>query len=239
MKRAISLLILISFLLSGCVVSRKKYEAMVSERDLLDEQLTETRTENRQLEVNLEDAIADFESMKYELHRSDALKSDKVSNLFAQTEELSEEVSALKKDLSDARNEYRSQQSTSMERAKKLESLESQVAHLRKDTASLKYSLQMSKERQNNVQKELHEVKEKYNMLVANNAQLKTNLEKSKQKITMLEGQLIEKNQSLKNVSEAFIELRKELLTAKSKGTAIDPNQNKIIDRIARLLDHY
>jgi chromosome segregation ATPase len=234
MKRLISILILICFALSGCVVSKKKYEAMVGERDFLEKRLTETREENRHLEAKLENAIADFESMKQELHHSDALKSDKVSDLFAQTEKLSKEVTTLEKDLADARNKFRSQQSTSLERVNQLELLTSQVAQLKNDTASLQYSLQMSKERQTNVQKELREIKDKYNNLAAGNAQLKSDMEASERKIA-----LIEKTQSLSNVSEAFIVLRKELLTAKSNGTVIDPNQNKTIDKIARLLGHY
>jgi chromosome segregation ATPase len=239
MKRVIPILILTSFVLSGCVVSKKKYEAMVGERDFLEKRLTETREENRQLEAKLENAIADFESMKQELHHSDALKSDKVSDLFVQTEKLSEEVTTLKKDLADARSKFRSQQSTSMERSNQLETLTSQIAQLKNDTASLQYSLRMSKERQTNAQKELRELNEKYKTLAANNTQLRTELDKSQQEIAMLEGQLTEKSQSLSNVSEEFIKLRKELLTAKSNGTAIDPNQNKTIDKIARLLGHY
>ncbi|WP_291858002.1 hypothetical protein [Marinilabilia sp.] len=239
MKRIFSIFILISLVLPGCVVSKKKYEAMVGERDFLEKRLTETRDENRELEEQLRSAFADFESMKQELHRSDALKSDKVSTLFANTENLKEEVNNLKQDLADARSKYRSQQSTSVERANQLEELTSQLALLKKDTASLQYSLQMSKERQTNVQKELREVKEKYNNLAADRTLLKTDIEKSKAKIAMLEDQLSEKTRSLSNISDAFIELRKELLTAKSKGLAIDPNQSKIIDKIARLLGHY
>jgi chromosome segregation ATPase len=239
MKRIISILILSSFVLTGCVVSKKKYEAMVGERDFLENRLTETREENRQLEAELESALADFETMKQELHQSDALKSDKVSDLFAQTEQLGEKVTTLKKDLADAHSKFRSQQSTSKERANQLETLISQIAQLKNDTSGLQYSLQMSKDRQTNVQQELREVKEKYNNLAAGNTQLKSDLKTSERKMAMHEGQLVEKTQSLSNVSEAFIELRKELLTAKSTGTAIDPNNNKIIDKIARLLGHY
>ena len=239
MKQVILVLILTSFVLSGCVVSKKKYEAMVSEKDFLEKRLAETREENRQLETKLENAISDFELMKQELHHSDALKSDKVSDLVAETEQLREEIATLEKDLADARSKYRTQQSTSIERASQLESLTSQVAQLKNDTSSLQFSLQMSKERQTKILKELREVKERYNTLAADNAQMRTELETSRQEIAMLEGQLIEKSKSLSSISEAFIELRKELLTAKSNGTAIDPNKNKTIDKIARLLGHY
>jgi chromosome segregation ATPase len=239
MKRIFSILILIGLVLPGCVVSKKKYEAMVGERDFLEKRLTETRDDKRDLEEQLRSAIADFESMKEELHRSDALKSDKVSTLFAKTEDLRKEVNNLEQELAETRSKYRSQQSTSVERANQLEGLTSQLAQLKNDTASLHYSLQMSKERQSNVLKELREVKEKYNNLAAGSAQLQTDLEKSEAKIAMLEGQLADKTRSLSNISEAFIALRRELLTAKSSGTAIDPNQNKTIDKIARLLGHY
>ncbi len=239
MKQSILISILLSLIFSGCVVSKKKYEAMVSERDFLEKRLNESRSTNQSLEEKLARAIADFETMKQELHHSDALKSDKVSNLFAQTEKLHEQVNSLKEDLAEAKSKYRSQQNTSMARADQLEELTGQVAKLKNDTAALQYSLKMSKERQVNLQQELREVKERYNDLAAGRAQLKADLEKAERKVALLEGQLVEKTESLSNISQSFIELRKQLLTAKSNGKAIDPNQNKTIDKIARLLGHY
>jgi molecular chaperone GrpE (heat shock protein) len=75
--------------------------------------------------------------------------------------------------------------------------------------------------------------------LAAEQAENRNALEKAQSKMALLENQLMEKTRILLNVSEAFIELRKELLSAKSNGQPIDPNQNKNMDKVARLLGHY
>lgn len=239
MARVLSISILSIFILSGCVVSKKKYEAMVSERNLLQNRLNDARRENKELQSDLEKAMADFETMKYELHKSNALKSDKVADLFAQSEELKEETASLKDELALIRRRYQSQQNTSIERANELQTLRKKVSDLTSDTASLHYSLEMSKERQENLRTQIRDVKERYNELAASYSGMKNELDQTSRKIEMLEGQLVDKTQSLSNISEAFIELRKQLLSAKSKGTPIDPNENKFVDKIARMLGHY
>ncbi|PWE00079.1 hypothetical protein DDZ16_06895 [Marinilabilia rubra] len=227
------------FILSGCVVSKKKYEAMVSERNILQNSLNDARNENKALLSDLDQAMADFESMKYKLHKSNALKSDKVSDLFSQSEALKDETSKLKDELAHIKSRYKSQQNTSIERANELQTLRKKVTELTNDTVSLHYSLEMNKERQAKLKTQIKDVKERYNELAASYSGMKNELDQTSRKIEMLEGQLVEKSQSLRSVSEAFIELRKQLLSAKSKGTPIDPNKNKLIDKIARLLGHY
>ncbi len=232
MKRVILVWIVLLVFFSGCVVSKKKYETVVGERDLLERRLNETRSD-------LENAMTDFEAMKYELHKSNALKSDKVAELFAKSEECQEETQSLKKDLEETRKRYRSQQATSTENANELDQLRKRISQLAGDTASLQYSLSMSKARQVKLREEFSNLREKYNLLSGEHAETKNELEQTSRKISVLQNQLVEKTQTLSNVSDAFIELRKQLLSAKSGGTPIDPNQNKNIDRIARLLDHY
>lgn len=239
MKKILSISIISLFIFSGCVVSKKKYEAMVSERDLLENRLNDARRENKELQSDLDRALADFESMKYELHKSNALKSDKVADLFAQSEDLKQETARLKDELALLKKRYRSQQNTSIERVNELETLRKKVTQLTNDTASLKYSLEMNKERQEKLRTQIHDVNERYNELAASYSGMKNEMDQTSRKIEMLEGQLVEKSQSLSNISKAFIELRKQLLSAKSKGTPIDPNQNKVVDKIARLLGHY
>jgi chromosome segregation ATPase len=239
MKRVLSIWLVSLFLFSGCVVSKKKYEAMVGERDFLKNELNVTIKENKSLQNDIKKAIADFEKMKYELHQSNALKSDRVAELFASSEDLKKETKALKKELEETRRRFQNQQNTSIERVNELEILRSKVAKLTGDTASLQYSLRMSKERNSKIQEELREVKERYNQTAASNAETKNEMEKMSRKINMLEGQLVEKSQSLSKISDAFIELRKQLLSAKTNGAPIDPNKNKLVDKIARLLGHY
>ncbi|MGM0375609.1 MAG: hypothetical protein ACQEQ0_02430 [Bacteroidota bacterium] len=239
MKRLVWIWILLPLFLSGCVVSKKKYEAMVDKRDHLEQQLSDSREENKNLRNELEKALSDFESMKYELHKSNALKSDTVMALMEEAETLKNETESLQDELVRTRRKFESQQATSTERENELEKLNSRVNELITDTASLNHALEMSRERQERTREELNQLRDKYNDLSAEQSLKEDDLAKAREKISTLEDQLVEKEQTISNISEAFVELRKQLLSARSEGKPIDPNENKNIDRIARLLGHY
>ncbi len=231
--------ILLPLFLTGCVVSKKKYEAMVDQRDHLEQQLVDSREENQNLRNKIEKALSDFESMKYELHKSNALKSDTIMALMKKAESLTKETERLQDKLVRTRRQFESQQATSAERKNELEELRSRVSKLITDTASLKHALEMSRERQEKTRDELNQLRDKYNGLVAEHSLSEDELEQAQEKISTLEQQLVEKEQTISNISDAFIELRKQLLSARSQGNPINPNENKNIDRIARLLGHY
>lgn len=239
MKRIVLLWILLPLLASGCIVSKKKYEAMVDERDMLEQRLNKALDENKNLQGNLEKALTDFEAMKYELHESNALKSDKVAELMRESEVFKNETERLSQALEETRRRVRTQQTTSAERAKELEELRKRVSKLTSDTSRLQYALRMSEERKSKTREALTKVQDKYNAQMAALESAKSELEQSRIKLSTLEQQLVEKNQVLSGISEAFIELRKQMLSAKSNGTPIDPNQNSNVDKIARLLGHY
>lgn len=239
MKRPVWIWILLPLFLSGCVVSKKKYEAMVDKRDHLEQQLSDSREENKNLKNELEKSLSDFESMKYELHKSNALKSDTVMALMEKAETLKNETENLQDELVRTRRKFESQQATSTERENELEKLDSRVNELITDTASLNHALEMSRERQERTREELTQLRDKYNHLSAEQSLKEDDLAKAREKISTLEDQLVEKEQTISNISEAFVELRKQLLSARSEGKPIDPNENKNIDRIARLLGHY
>ena len=239
MRGKLIILILVPFLLSGCVVSKKKYEAMVQERDLLDRQLSDARQENKGLRKELDQAMSDFETMKYELHRSNALKSDTVIALMGQTEALKKKTADLRNELSRTRRRFESQQATSAEREHELKELRSRVSELITDTASLQHALQMSKERQEKTREELNSLRNRYNELSASHSLTQDELAQTQEKVEMLEKQLVNKEQTLDNISKAFIELRKQMLSARSQQQPLNPNENEYINRIARLLGHY
>ena len=237
MKRLIW--ILLPLFLSGCVVSKKKYETMVDKRDHLEQQLSDSREENKKLRNELKTALSDFEAMKYELHKSNALKSDTVMTLMGEAETLKEETQRLQNELVNTRRRFESQQATSAQRENELDELKSRVNKLITDTASLNHALKMSKERQERTREELNQLRDKYNELSAEHSLTEDDLAQTREKISTLEQQLVEKEQTISNISEAFIELRKQLLSARSQGNPINPNENNNIDRIARLLGHY
>ncbi len=239
MDRKLLILILLPLLASGCLVSKKKYNAMTSQKELLAKRLSAEQAENKLLKEDLKSAIADFETMKYELHKSDALKSDKVGLLLAGSETLKDQVKELEQDLKEARRQFQYQKNNSQESESQLELLNQKIKNLSSDTANLQFTLNMTKEREQAMHQELKTTKEQYRDAAMSAAKLKTEMEQQKQKMVLLEQQLVSKAQTLQNVSESFIELRKALLSAKTSGKSIDPNNNKLVDKIARLLGHY
>ncbi len=239
MKLKIIILIALPIIAAGCVVSKKKYNAMTAQKESLARRLSSEQAENKTLKKELESATADFETMKYELHKSDALKSDKVSDLMARSEALKDQVSELERDLMTARRQFQNQQESSLESASALEVLNKKIRALTSDTASMRFALNLTKERQQALQLELNTTKQQYREASAQATRLDREMAQQKQKLELLEQQLVDKTQTLQNISNSFIELRKALLSAKSAGNALDPNNNKLVDKIARLLGHY
>ncbi len=239
MDRKLLILILLPILASGCLVSKKKYNAMTTQKELLAKRLSNEQAENKSLREDLKSATADFETMKYELHKSDALKSDRVGELLAGSEALKNQVEELERELKNTRKQYQNQKATSQESATELDELNKKIRFLTADTANLRFTLNMTKERQEAMHLELNTTKQQYREAANSAAKVQKEMEQQKQKLVLMEQQLVSKTETLKNISESFIELRKTLLSAKASGTLIDPNNNKLVDKIARLLGHY
>ena len=120
-----------------------------------------------------------------------------------------------------------------------MKELRSRVSELITDTASLQHALQMSKERQEKTREELNSLRNRYNELSASHSLTQDELAQTQEKVEMLEKQLVNKEQTLDNISKAFIELRKQMPSARSQQQPLNPNENEYINRIARLLGHY
>lgn len=239
MYQKLILLIALSAIVSGCVVSKKKYEAMTARKNTLARQLNEEEARNESLTKKLASATADFESMKTELHKSNALKSDKVNDLLAESEAFKSHVEELKSNLDYAQRQLNSQKASNQENTTEMNTLQRHLRALASDTASLRYTLGMTKERQQAQQLELNATKQQFREAAAKASKLETEITQQNKKVELLEQQLVSKSQTLQDISDSFIELRKDLLSAKANGSALDPNKNKLIDRIARLLGHY
>ncbi|SMO38450.1 hypothetical protein SAMN06265379_101410 [Saccharicrinis carchari] len=231
MKKFI-LLAISTLLLSSCVVSKKKYEASLADRSKL-------RRELNSLQKALQTNISAFETMKNELHRSNALKSDEMSELFLRVTQLTDANKTLENKLSQTVTMYQSQKQTSQSTAEELKTLRANNIALKRDTASIKYALQLSKERFAKLENELNIQKNKYSKLISDKRKLTTEMEADKQKLALFEQQLVRNKEKMEAISKALIELRKEMLSSKTANTSIDPNKNKHIDRMARELGHY
>ena len=221
-----------ALLLNACVVSKKKYEASLGEISLLQKQ-------NGELEKTVKANISDFETMKNELHLSNAVKSDELSELLLKVTQLKESNDALENKLEQTASMYQSQKQTSQSTADELKTLKSDNLKLKRDTASIRYALELQQDRFAKLEDELGTQKNKYSSLMAENRKTTGEMEANKQKLAVFEQQLVRNKEKMEAISAALIELRKEMLSAQSGGKSIDPNKNKHIDKMAKELGHY
>jgi chromosome segregation ATPase len=238
MLHKIFLLIISVFLISGCV-SKKKYVALETEKNSLAKQLNDKKAENKKLESDLKSAVADYEDMNYKLNKSNAIKSDDISDLMIKTTALQTKIDDLNAQLADIKNDYKYNKQNALKTAEELKSVKAQFASLQKDTVGLHYSLKLAKERSEMLQKELSDTKNKFNTLYTDYAALQKDIESKDIKLQSLEKQLVEQKSVMESISKNFIELRKQLLEAETKGKPINPNKNSVINKIAKLLGHY
>ncbi len=239
MSRKILGIIAIGLLFNACVVSKKKYEALLSEKTQISKELNNTEKENMSLQKELSQAIGDFEKMKYDFSKSNALKSDEISDLMVQVTQLKDNTESLNEKLDETIHQFKAKEKANYEVGEELSSARTDLLKLKRDTASLQYTLKLARERNDQMQKEIMASQQKLTASGNKTLQAQKELEAQTKKMKEFEMQLVKNEQTLNEISENFIELRKALLSAKSSNQAIDPNKNKQIDKIARLLGHY
>ena len=239
MLHKIFLLIIPVFLLSGCVVSKKKYEALLSEKNSISDQLKDKKAENKKLESDLKSAVADYEDMKYKLSRSNAIKSDDISDIMIQATALQDKVDELTTELNKIKSDLKYNKSSYQKTSEDLQKTKTQLLSLQKDTAGLHYSIKLARDRNDMLTKELSATKQKYNDLYADYSLMQDKIGNKDIQLKSLEKQLVAQKQTIEEISKYFIKLRKQLLEAESSNKPINPNKNAYIDKIAKLLGHY
>ncbi|MCG8581251.1 MAG: hypothetical protein MI866_15120 [Bacteroidales bacterium] len=239
MTRVIFVLTALVLSLSSCVVSKKKYDALLLENSKLEDNLEEKTAESKQLQVNLENAISDYESMKNDFGKSNALKTDEISDLMIMVTQLKDESEELSSKLNETMKNFKAKEADSYLANEELNQTMRTVNVLKRDTASLNYSLQLAKQRNKMLQDELKQSQEKANESGLKRVEIQKQLDTQSAQLKDMERQLVKSQQNMSEVSNAFIELRKEMLKAKSSNKAIDPNKSKQVDKVAKLLGHY
>ncbi len=233
------LFIISIFVFTGCVVSKKKYEALLLEKNHLSKNLDDKTTENKKLTSDLESAVADYDKVRYSLSKSNAIKSDEVSDLMIKTTAFQTKIDELNNQLNDIRNDFKYNKQTALKTSEQLQKVKQQLTQLQKDTASLHYSINLAQGRNELIQKEFSETKQKYNSLYSDYSNNKEEIQKKDIQLKSLEEQLISQKETIESISRTFINLRKQLLSAKTDNKPIDPNKNANINKIAKLLGHY
>ncbi|MCU4157688.1 hypothetical protein J1N10_17055 [Carboxylicivirga sp. A043] len=239
MTRVLFVLTALVLSLSSCVVSKKKYDALLLENSQLEKDLDKKTTESQKLQVNLENAISDYESMKDDFGKSNALKTDEISDLMIMVTQLKDESEELSTKLDQTMKNFKAKEADSYLANEELTQTMRTVNILKRDTASLNYSLQLAKERNKILQDELRESQKKASSAGLERVEIQKQLDTQSAQLKEMERQLVKSQQNMSEVSKAFVELRKEMLKAKSSNKPIDPNKSKQVDKVAKLLGHY
>jgi len=238
MLRKIFLLIIPVFLISGCV-SKKKYVALETQKNSLAKQLKDKKAENKKLESDFKSAVADYEDMRYKLSRSNAIKSDDISDIMTQATSLQGKVDELTAQLNKIKSDLKYNKNSYQKTADDLQKTQQQLSSLQKDTAGLHYSIKLSRERNDMLTQELSATKKKYNDIYAEYSLMQDKVDNKDLQLKTVEKQLIDQKGKIEEISKNFIKLRKQLLEAETNKKPINPNKNSYINKIAKLLGHY
>ncbi len=225
----IATIILIS---TGCVVSKKKYEASVTKQMRLQKEL-------KDLKNKFDKNISDFEVMKNQLHRSNAALSDSINNAYVYCKKLESDKEKLNKTITKTKELYSSQKKNYNVTSQRLNDLKNQIKKLQLELASIKYALKLSEERYGKLESSLKANEDNYNRLVAKFNNKSKEAKAFETKFNASNQELIIYKAKIEEISKALIALRKQMLSAKSSKKVIDPNKNKYIDIIAKQLGHY
>ena len=212
---------------------------MESLKDQYFKQSTALQKENETLKNKLESSERDFELMKQDLHYSNAKKDEDLLALSQKVKELENSFSRAQTELSRTRDLYKDQQFYNTQASNEIIRLEFAVEQLKRDTVSLNYSLKMVREKNSELQVKINERLALINEKINDNNQLKTELAGQEAKVLSLEAELALQKSKLDDISNAFIELRKEMLRAKAANTIIDPSVDPNVSKIGKLLEHY
>ena len=239
MIKDIFILLAISLTLNSCIVSKKKYEVLMLEKNELADELTDKKKENKTLQSELNQAIVDFEEIKTDFGKSNSLRSDEIADLMIKVTQLEDQSAELNQKLKETLGKFKAKEKAGYLAEEELDKTIQTITTLKRDTANLQYSIKMAKQRSEALQEELAATKTKLTESNSKKYELSKAVEAQAAEVKGMEQKLVKSQQNLTEISDAFIELRKELLSAKSNNKAIDPNQNNYINRIAKLLGHY
>lgn len=229
----------VCLLFGSCIVSKNKYEAVVLERDLLSSDLSDASTQNKMLSKNLDQTIEEFEQVKFDFSQSTAMKTDTLSAMMIQVSRLSDEQVTLNATLKETIARFKDKEKSSFATTEELESTLTKLSVLQRDNSGLEFSLKQAQERNELMQKDLKE-KQGQAMINANKfLAAERTIENQGAQLKEMELKMIKNQQNIEEISSAFIELRKEMLSAKSNNKTLDPNKSKNVNRIAKLLGHY
>ena len=233
------LLIITSLLVLNSCVSKKKFVEMQTDRDKYKSQTSELLGENGKLKKDLTQAEVEFEMMKNELHASTAIKDDLIAELTKKVSSLETSTLNLQKRLSSTMNMFQQEQYTATQQNSSLAALELENEQLKRDTISLNYAMKLARQRMDKLNDEISLKTDRINDRNIQIGDLRSQMKVKEGEYNLLQKNLEKQKSNMSEVSQAFIELRKEMLRANTSGQAIDPNKNGTVSKISKALGQY
>lgn len=234
----LSYLLFVTLILTSCV-SKKKYLEMVDAKEKFEEEANRANAENASLKSDLTQAEKDFKLMKDFMFGADAKKNDELAKVEQQLQVVEDSYNLLQEDLNKTKNLFKDQRYFNAKASSEIARLEIEVKQMARDTASLNYSLKLLQQRADEYKNSAQQRAEQVNSKNLEISSLKGSVEERESSIAQLEQDIKTQQDKINAINDAFINLRKQLVIAKSDNKPLDPNSNQNVDKISKNLGHY
>lgn len=234
----LSFLLVLSVLVSSCV-SKKKYMEMTVSKEKFEEEASRTKAKNASLLANLKLAETEYKQMKDFMLGNDAQKVDALAKVEGELKVVEDSYNLLQEDLNKTKNLFKDQRYFNAKASSEIARLEIEVKQMARDTASLNYSLKLLQNRASELQKSAEMRTDQVNAKNLELSELQGTVQQKESAIVQLEQDIQKEQDKIKNINDAFIALRKQLVIGNGKNEPVDPNANSNIDKISKSLGHY
>lgn len=212
---------------------------MVDAKEKFEEEANRANAENASLKSDLTQAEKDFKLMKDFMFGADAKKNDELAKVEQQLQVVEDSYNLLQEDLNKTKNLFKDQRYFNAKASSEIARLEIEVKQMARDTASLNYSLKLLQQRADEYKNSAQQRAEQVNSKNLEISSLKGSVEERESSIAQLEQDIKTQQDKINAINDAFINLRKQLVIAKSDNKPLDPNSNQNVDKISKNLGHY
>ncbi len=234
----LSFVLIFTLILASCV-SKKKYTEMMNAKEKFEEEASRANAENASLKADLTQAEQDFKQLKDFMMGADAHKNDELAKVEQQLKVVEDSYRLLQEDLNKTKNLFKDQRYFNAKASSEIARLEIEVKQMARDTASLNYSLKLLQQRADEYKQSAQQRTDQVNAKNLEINTLKGSVKEKDTSIAQLQQDIKAQQEKMGAINDAFINLRKQMVIAKSDNKPLDPNANTNVDKISKTLGHY
>lgn len=179
----------------------------------------------------------EFANLKNELLKNNSTKDQELSKIQAELAIAQKQQSNMAVRLENMESLFDNQKQYGNNQGAKVMELQKELRTLKAKNTSLEYSLEVAQNRAESTASSINELRQQLASKNTEGNQYQLQINEKQKDIDTLKKQASAHKKTLEQLSESFIELRKQLLRAKGKGEIVDPNQSKHIQNIAKALN--